>query len=333
MKHLAPKAYQCEHCGTVLKTEAGAIKHEEKCPKNNVAKMEKVKLQSEFSKELQEIRETSVSIHEVVLRVVELWRKFGVNVNFNSYPSVFSMQVRNTHDSPKGYPRNWESKPGLPKGYPGWQGRWIGTIEIVDPKKLGNHYAYFQDLCGVWGQCGNLEGVTFFKIGCDGGCGGGGGENDFSYSGMMFLYDFPKMHKEFIDNGEEYKVLESEYNTSISDYKKVFLELCREHVEKNPEYVKLSATIEEMKKSIIELEHAKSKFADSIRQKFTENYDVPIPTPTSIFVNDGVVMSTVCNTQRKGAKVHPKMDELMDYMGSLALKIKTYKDDNPELFI
>jgi hypothetical protein len=175
MKHLAPKAYQCEHCGTVLKTEAGAIKHEEKCPKNNVAKMEKVKLQSEFSKELQEIRETSVSIHEVVLRVVELWRKFGVNVNFNSYPSVFSMQVRNTHDSPKGYPRNWESKPGLPKGYPGWQGRWIGTIEIVDPKKLGNHYAYFQDLRGAWGQCGNLEGVTFFKIGCDGGCGGGGG--------------------------------------------------------------------------------------------------------------------------------------------------------------
>jgi hypothetical protein len=44
-------------------------------------------------------------------------------------------------------------------------------------------------------------------------------------------------------------------------------------------------------------------------------------------------MSAVCDTQRVGAKAHPKMDELMDYMGSLALKIKTYKDDNPELFI
>lgn len=327
MKKLAPNAYQCEHCGTVLKTEAGAIKHEEKCPKNNAAAAEKAKLQSEFSKELQEIRETSVSIHEVVLRVVELWRKFGVNVNFNSYPSAFSMHVRNTHNSPKGYPQNWESKPGLPKGYPGWEGRWEGTIEIVDTKKLGNHYATFQGLCGIWIQ-GNLEGVTFFKTGC-----GGAGKNEFSYSGMMYLYDFPKMHKEFIDNGEEYKVLESEYNTSISDYRKVFLELCREHVEKSPEYVKLSKMVEELNKSIIELEHAKSKFADSIKQKFTENYDVPIPKPTSIFVNDGAVMSAVCNTQRVGAKVHPKMDELMTYVGSLASKIQTYKDNNPELFI
>lgn len=325
---LAPKAYQCEHCGTVLKTEAGAIKHEEKCPKNNAAAAEKAKLQSEFSKELQEIRETSASIHEVVMRVVELWRKFGVNVNFNSYPSAFSMQVSNTHNSPKGYPQNWESKPGLPKGYPGWQGRWTGTIEIVDTKKLGNHYASFQDLCRTWGQCGNLDGVTFFKTGC-----GGGGKSDFSYSGMMYLYDFPKMHKEFIDNGEEFNVLESEYNTSIEDYRKVFLELSRQHVEKNAEYVKVSKMIEDLNKTIDELVQAKSKFADSIRQKFTESYDVPIPTPTSIFVNDGVVMSAVCNTQRKGVKVHPKMDELMDYMSSLALKIKTYKDDNPELFI
>lgn len=331
MKHLAPKAYQCEHCGTVLKTEAGAIKHEEKCSKNNVAAAENAKLQSEFSKELQEIRETSASIHEVVLRVVELWRKFGVNVNFNSYPSAFSTQVRNTHTSPKGYPQNWESKPGLPKGYPGWQGRWTGTIEVVDPKKLGKSYTStpgLQDLCGTWGQCGNLEGVTFFKIGC-----GGSGKNDFSYSGMMYLYDFPKMHKEFIDNGEEYKVLESEYNTSISDYKRVFSELQREHVEKNPEYVKLSKMVEELNKSIIELEHAKSKLADSIRQKFTESYDVPIPTPTSIFVNDGAVMSAVCTTQRAGVKIHPKMEELMTYMSSLASKIQTYKDNNPELFV
>ena len=328
MKMLAPKAYQCDHCGTILKTEAGAIKHEEKCPKNDVAKVEKAKLRSEFSKELQEIQETSVSIHEVVMRVVELWRKYGVNVNFSSYPSSFSMNVRNTHDSPKGYPQNWRSKPGLPKGYPGWEGRWAGTVEIVDPKKLGTASASLQELCGTWGPCGNIDGVTFFKPGC-----GGGGVKDFSYSGMMFLYDFPKMHKEFIDNGEEYKVLESEYNASISDYRKVFLGLCREHVEKNPEYVKISKMIEDLNKSIGELEQAKSKFADSIRQKFTESYDVPIPKPTSIFVNDGVVMSTVCNTQRVGAKVHPKMDELMTYVSSLASKIGTYKDDNPELFI
>ena len=329
MKMLAPKAYQCDHCGTVLKTEAGAIKHEEKCPKNDVAKMTKTKLRAEFSKELQEIRETSASIHEVVMRVVELWRKYGVNVNFDSYPSAFSVHVRNTHDSPKGYPQNWESKPGLPKGYPGWEGRWAGTVEIVDPKKLGNGYATLQDLCGtLGGQCGNLDGVTFFKIGC-GGC----GAKDFSYSGIMFLYDFPKMHKEFIDNGEEYNVLETEYNTSISDYRNTFLELCREHVEKNPEYVKISKMIGDLNKSIGELAQAKSNFADSIRQKFTESYDVPIPKPTSIFVNDRVVMSTVCNTQRVGAKIHPKMDELMTYVSSLASKIKTYKDDHPELFI
>lgn len=328
MKKLAPNAFQSEHCGTVLKTETGAIKHEEKCPKNDVAKKEKAKRQSEFAKELEEIRTTSTSIHEAVMRVVELWRANGVSVNFISYPSAFSMQVRNTHDSPKGYPQNRESKPGLPKGYPGWQGRWSGTIEIVDPKKLGSGYASFQDLCGTWGPCGNLGGVTFFKIGC-----GGAGKSDFSYSGMMYLYDFPKMHQEFIDNGEEYKVLESEYNTSISDYRKVFLELQREHVEENPEYVKLSRMVENLSKSILELEHAKSKLADSIRQKFTENYDVPIPKPASIFVNDGAVMSAVCTTQRKGVKVHPKMEELMTYMSSLASKIQTYKDDNPELFV
>ena len=328
MKMLAPKAYQCDHCRTVLKTEAGAIKHEEKCPKNDVAKMAKAKLRSEFSKELQEIQETSASIHEVVMRVVELWRKYGVNVNFSSYPSAFSMHVRNTHDSPKGYPQNWGSKPGLPKGYPGWEGRWAGTVEIIDPKKSGISSVSLLDLCGTWGQCGNLDCVTFFKPGC-----GGGGTKGFSYSGMMFLYDFPKMHKEFIDNGEEYKVLESGYNTSISDYRKAFLELCREHVEKNPEYVKISKMIEDLNKSIDELVHAKSKLADSIRQQFTESYDVPIPKPTSIFVNDGVVMSTVCNTQRVGAKVHPKMEELMTYVSELASKIGTYKGDNPELFI
>ena len=34
--------------------------------------------------------------------------------------------VSNSHSAPEGYPENWGAKPGLPKAYPGWQGRvWI----------------------------------------------------------------------------------------------------------------------------------------------------------------------------------------------------------------
>lgn len=67
----------------------------------------------------------------------------------------------------------------------------------------------------------NIGAVPFIKIDS------GGGEKNFSYSGMMFLYDFPKMHQEFIDNGEDFVVLEEVYNevfNFISHSSRVFVE-------------------------------------------------------------------------------------------------------------
>lgn len=39
--------------------------------------------------------------------------------------------VSNSHSAPEGYPENWGAREGLPKAYPGWQGRvWIRYAEV-----------------------------------------------------------------------------------------------------------------------------------------------------------------------------------------------------------
>ena len=132
MKKLAEKVYQCEYCETLQKTEAGILKHEMSCTNNAV----KVKQKNDFDKEVEDIRVTSTSIHEVIDRVLALWLKNGVKVTFTSYPSSFKNSVSNSHNSPSGYPKNGGSELHIPKGYPGWQGKWasctIFSRAVVD---------------------------------------------------------------------------------------------------------------------------------------------------------------------------------------------------------
>lgn len=71
---------------------------------------------------------------EHLLQMIEkLFYDNGIKITFENYPSSYSDCCSNSHRSPKDYKQNWCHKhKDLPRGYPGFYGRWEGKIEVIN---------------------------------------------------------------------------------------------------------------------------------------------------------------------------------------------------------
>ena len=326
MKVLGPKVFMCEYCSKVLKTEEGMFRHEDSCDKNT-AKAERI---SKYFSALEDIRLTSTTIHEVISRVQDLWLSIGVKVTFSSYPSKFDKNISNSSAAPIGYERNWNRSPDLPSGYPGWSGRWNGKVEVLDAKLAGVSYIHFRDLCsGSVFPRGNIPGGAPYLHSDT----GGGGMDSFAYSGMMFIYDFPKIHQEFINNGGEYEVLEEEYNRSVDSFYKVFKNKQRDYVNNDQRKSAITRTIAEITDCLTELNNANIAITNTLSDEFAKTFTTELPKPIPVFADDESVMQAVCGTQAPDKIVHPEMKKLFERVERLAIQIGKYKAENPELFI
>lgn len=173
------KMYECEICGKTSRNEVKIKNHESQCKSQYNKKLEIQKNKEMWEKEFIE------TFHPSMLKecVNTYLQKFGEatfeQLNFEIY---YSENVSNSHSAPINGVENWGGKEGLPKGYPGFQGRITG--EYTSDKKSISEY------------CGSFYGKV--KIPCiHTGSGGGGGDGKFGYQIQFFIDDFPNFKKEF----------------------------------------------------------------------------------------------------------------------------------------
>lgn len=316
---LGEKVYQCDECKKVLTTEKGITKHI-----NSTHVVQKAK--NTMQKTIEDIRVTSKSIHEVVKRLKAMWLENGIEVNFSAYPDNFNYVVSNSHNSPTGYKQNWGGKDELPRGYPGWSGQWSGHVKVIDQERWGETM-YFSDLRDSYHRTkGSLPPIPWLKTGS------GGGGDSFRFSGMLFMYDFPEMHKEFKDAGEEFTVLKEEYSDSVAAYK-------TRYNKERELYIKQAALAQKIKdiKDVAasvnsDIQKALKKVSDHLHGEFTADYTDEIPLPESIFVDDSLVASahhlkTATKTPPPNLKgFHARIENIAKSLGD-------YIKNNPEVMI
>lgn len=278
---------------------------------------------TQFKRGIEDIRVTSTSIHEVVARLVALWGEHGIKVKFTSYPSTFSTTVSNSHNSPAGYAQNWIGEAHLPRGYPGWAGSWKGVIEVMDSNSWP-HTPYFSNL--INGEVKGLPPVPWLKTGS------GGGGDSFSYSGMLFLYDFPVMHEQFKQTGEEFKVLEVDYGYAVKHYAELLKTQRTKYVINSELHLKAQALYDQAKKEYKKAEDMLEKTHTYLIGGFNDKYDVEPPLPNSMFTDD--LETTKALTLKATEKTPPpNLSATYSYIEDLAAKIGDYMKNNPEVFI
>ena len=129
--------YTCDYCNTTRQTEKGIKSHEATC-KHNPAVIETTKKLNTFDAAIEDIRVTAKTVPELLDRIQTFLRTQDIELTFTSTPYQWSDCVSNSHNSPKGYKQNWCGQgdaEGIPKGYPGWQGSWKGSIKYISKTK------------------------------------------------------------------------------------------------------------------------------------------------------------------------------------------------------
>lgn len=276
----------------------------------------------EFQKEVNFIRENATSPHMIIKMIEELLLKYGVEIKFSSYPTSFSSNVSNSHSAPIGYPHNWSSKrDDVPTSYPGFTGKWAGSIKLIDEEKskvLGSKVLSFSDLQHI---------INFINTGT--GCGGA----NFSISGILWVYDFKKIHEEFIADGSVIKHNENEFKKCVEDYQKQYqLELT--------EFIKNDDVISNLNKKMSALDDAKSKLLELHQKRkmflindFNSKYDEEIPMPSSAFLMNSEIKSLKTQTYYTNLKTVPNSEGIIKRIDNIINELKNLYDTFPELFI
>lgn len=170
--------YECEICGKQSKNETKIKNHEKQCKAENMKKIEIQNKKNAWEKEFLETFHPS-KLKECVNSYLE---KFGEPTFENlEFELVYSENVSNSHSAPINGVENWGGKEGLPKGYPGFQGRITGEYNSIGKS--------ISEYCGAFYNKVKIPGIYT-------GSGGGGG-GTFGYQFQFFIDDFPNFKKEF----------------------------------------------------------------------------------------------------------------------------------------
>lgn len=289
----------------------------------------------EYKNTIEDIRVSSKTIHEVVKRLKDLWIKMGMYVSFKSYPATFRFSIPNTHSSPKGFPENFSQKKDKPLGYPGWRGRWDGTIEILEVNKVKCKRLSFTDLVnGDLPQFKDIDksdkpNIHWIKTGTGSSC----NNHTFQYDGIMFIQDFPTMYQEFVDNGEDFKASKHEYMKKVDEYHTEFHRLKKDNSSNHPSIIYINKLEKELRGLLRDLSKTKEMVVDRIDNDFKKKYEIKLDDPGSILVQDHYVMETMCDTDHMNNTPHPDLESTVLYIKKIQNKIREYIDTNPEQFI
>lgn len=165
------ESYNCEYCNKSYKDKNQTLKHEVKCKVTYEAGQERIKLVQERTKALANLRLQARSFDHFASLIQEAAKTYNnedVEVKLDVY---YSECIRNTHNKPINGKCNWEQKPNLPLGYPGFYGR-----IRMSKKKHSGHY------CSDAISYREIPGLNTTS---------GGGGYDSEYGVELFVDDFP----------------------------------------------------------------------------------------------------------------------------------------------
>ena len=267
--------YLCDYCNTTRQTEKGIKSHEATC-KHNPAVIETTKKLNTFDAAIEDIRVTAKTVPELLDRIQTFLRTQDIELTFTSTPYQWSDCVSNSHTSPKGYPQNWcgqRDAEGIPKGYPGWQGSWKGSIKYISKTKEIS----FSDLRGVWHDSKFC--IPFLHTGS-----GNSGSN-FTIEGRLFLYDFPTMHNEWKMAGKEFALIGQAYSANLQALNKDYLSVKKQYVDKQPDVIALGNLIDEAQELLNSIVNSKDTIRSYYDNEYKETNEFHIPELPSAFVN------------------------------------------------
>jgi hypothetical protein len=321
--------YQCEFCLFTFDSEDNAKRHEKTCSKNPIV-IEKEKLKSQFYKDIEEIRLTSKTIPEVIQRTVDLFDKNGIDLTFTEYPKKFNDMISSHSDAPLGKPtsrRDTDDKGNpIPKYYPGWTGRWSGTIKYKESdKRLSGSDIYRQS----W-NCYNDRypfSIPFMVTG------GGNGGTNFSYYGTLWLPDFPIMYKEWQDNNGDFRNLQTEYSEKIQEYIKEYNKAQEVYINDQYDIKENETILKNIEELMTSCKVALMKNKQYYKNQFNEQYDIKIPEMTTAFIDlneyEKVYQEIkVCKLN----KPYNKIPEMLERLHNLLQRYNNYINEHPERF-
>lgn len=178
-------SFKCPVCKHLyLNVEAAAI-CTKRCGADAYRKDLAARKEEKREKNMHWVRENAISLPHAMELLVSYTKTLGITLSFSQYPKYMG-DVSNSHGAPLGgFPRVWSSydnKENFPGKYPGFEGRWEGTIRGKCP--YSSCFDYRREITF---HCLVEHIVSGFHSGS--GCPG----KDFSIGGYLFLYDFPKM--------------------------------------------------------------------------------------------------------------------------------------------
>lgn len=333
---ISKQMFECEYCGKLYKTEKGVAKHEEKCTKNpnHLIRKKEEKYKKYCTNEIEQIRQEATSPEHLIQLVEKFLLSKGIKITFTSYPSNFRLSVRNSHNSPKGYKQNWgghSDKDGIPRGYPGWSGRWEGSIEVLDKGILGlksNNISIDNLTTGGSFNDDIVPRLWFIQTG-SGSCG-----HDFSMDGMLWLYDFPKMNEEYEKNNGKFDIINEEYFSAMITYSELYNKEQSKFIKHNNTYNHLESLTEKLNAKSRELSKVKTELTKSLKNKFNKENGKEIPLPPSAFLeNNDAIMRLHENVSFKSKSEIPELKGIVSQIESLVNEIETYIKTKPEEFI
>jgi hypothetical protein len=186
VKALAPitvTSYQCPVCKKLHLAVDKAAQCTKKCGADAYRKDLARRHEERRQESMDWVRLNATSPRHAIRLIEEQAKTFGLIVHISQYPNELG-NVFNSHGAPNDFPRVWssyENKKNLPTTYPGFRGRWEGTVRGKCPNKAC--WNRNKPDLGCLFEC-LLHGF-FSGTGCP--------AEDFSIGGYFFLYDFPKM--------------------------------------------------------------------------------------------------------------------------------------------
>lgn len=330
----AIQQFACEFCSKSFKTENGAEKHEKNCTKNpNSLEMKAQKVRREMDAEIEDIRLNATSPQHLIQLLESFLLTKGLKLTLNEYPSRFNLSVSNSHNSPIGYKQNWCGRgdaEGIPRGYPGWTGSWDGSIEIIDPTILNlgkKSYITMGDLSGRWSS--DAMRIPWLQTGG----GGSRGNNGFNYSGMIWLYDFPKMYDEFKMNGGELEDIECQYTQLLEAQHKSFKKERDQFIKSDNEHYNITRLIKDLQENSTKLKQVLSAKEKQLIDLYNKENAYILSPPPSAFTNNTKIMQIHTDLTSMANKVPDDNNRLIKEIERLNKMAETYIIDNPEVFI
>lgn len=314
--------YKCNYCDKTLKTKAGINKHEKECINNPI--------HLDIKNRVEQIRCEATSVEDLVFSIKDYLLELGVEIVFTSYPSCYSEVVSNSHSAPRGYERNGGQTKAAPIGYPGWTGRWEGSIKVIDPTILGTSkcLSFWEITRG--GISARAKELNFWYLNTGTGTSG----DTFSIEGRLYLYDFPKMHKEYIDNGGAITDLAQEYVQVLDIYRKAYDKKLQQSIKENSTLKQILQLSDQCKKLEESMYNLHRKYIDRFITDFNKAYNVKPPKVPGAFVHNKLLAETFQQiAYADNAAPLPQLQSFIDKLEELTNKMSLLQEKNPEYFL